>query len=176
MKTLKTSMAFFILTIILFGCNSDGGDPPNGTSSYYVEADVAIEGQEPFHFKNAGPGSAINIKVEVSGVGQLQLYGNDEVNNRQFLIMYNYYELTDPTVNLSQSYQLGFSDSESIGYVTESIIEYPTDCYGNFTITNETVNYLEGTFSFKGIEMDQLGNFGIKAEITNGKFKIKKTD
>jgi len=173
---LKTSLALFILTTTFFSCNGDGGDPPSVTNSYYVEADITIEDQETFHFKNAGIGSATSIKAEVGDIGQLVLYGNDQVNDRQISITYKYYDPTDPTTNLAQIYIFKMPDSsETIGYATMSIIQLPEDCYGNFNITNETESYLEGTFSFKGVRIDQTGHFGIKAEITNGKFKIKKT-
>ncbi len=149
-----------LLLLLIFTACKKETKPIVNDDNYYVKANVQ-NGQETFDFDNSGTGSALAMQIEVGTRVSMKIYGRDAAHQYEIGITYKEYERTSPS-NFTQTFViLNTQTNESWGNIT-----------GNFTINEETDDYLKGTFSFTA--EDYSGNNGQTLQVNNGSFKVHK--
>ncbi len=147
------------LILVFTACKKES-KPVVNDDTYYVKASIQ-NGQETFDFENSGIGSALAMKIEVGTKVSLKIYGRDEAHQYGIGITYKEYESADPSNFMQTFVIINTQTNESWGNAT-----------GNFTISEETDDYLKGTFSFTA--EDYSGNNGQTLQVNNGSFKVHK--
>jgi len=170
LKRITQVSLILFLTIGLFSCNKDDSPTISSTSDYYVTAKIQND-EHNIDFVNKGIGSAIALKAEVvtseGSTVNISLHGKND--SFAFFITYESYTIVDGERNEGlQVFSITKNANTKDSYVWGEVD-------GTFTITKETEQYIEGTFSFIGEHINkETAEVDGTINITEGKFKVKK--
>lgn len=120
----------------------------------------------------------MNIEVDSTVAKKIVATAEDDNIDFSVSIDYEYFHISDPTFS-PKSFVVSIKENEEYQVwgtivVASSDGDMPPDA--NFTITKETDTYIEGTFYFQGMRLDpNTGEIADTINVTNGKFKAKKT-